>query len=122
MVKLTVDLWRDVQNTIANVIKYLWHIFLYVLYIVIIIYVFSLLDTRLEFIAVSSFGLIYTFIASQTLDSRNSAVANLELTLVAIGKLRLLLNDTTKEEQQRGIEMLNKASRARANWRWVDIT
>ncbi len=116
------DLWRDILNASARLLTYLWHIILYSLYISILIYVFSLLDTRLEFIVVSSCGLIYTVIASHGLEARNATATNLHFTIVAIGKMRLLLNETTPEEQQYGIEILNKSARTRSNGRWISIT
>jgi hypothetical protein len=102
MIKLLVDQWKLMTAITRGIHEYVCSVFEALIVCAAIfgciIYLFSLLTTRLEFILVSLFGLIYVLLSLHRLASYGYFYVQLIALNAGIGKLRVLLNDLGSEE------------------------
>lgn len=84
-------LWRRISLIFQNAV-------LYILAFTFIVYVFSLLQSRIEFIIISVAGLLYVNISLHRLVLEDQIITSMFLHLGSAGKLRVILKAWTQEE------------------------
>jgi len=98
---MIVRLWKTVARAIPMLFGYLWSIFNGVIGVVIVLYVFSLLDGRLEFIVVSILGLMYMTILFMIKGVGKLLILHFIENIGSTLVIRSLMNDETLDAYYR---------------------